>query len=127
MTEVVEQTEFEKIPREIKYPANYSENNPDTLYEFGNNWIRISNSWSRKSINVLGQDGGLLWALNSKCQYVIYDEYGDGFSNVEEDFKEFTIESIENIDILVHSWLSKVISEHVDFLVEILRLKNTEQ
>lgn len=124
MEEITEQTGFEKIPREIKYPENYSSNSSDTLYEFGNNWIRISNHWSRKSINKLGEDGGLLWALNSKCQYVIYDEFGSGFSS---DDVMFTDDSIENIDILVHGWISRVVSEHVDFLVEILRLKNTEQ
>lgn len=95
-----------------------------TQYQYGETeFLNISNRWSRKNIRrlVSGEEGVLLHFLKEKCTFVIFDE--DGNKLTHETINE---ENIENIDILLHNWISTTLVEHIDFLLSLVQKREEE-
>lgn len=122
--------QLELLPEEAKKeptrPKNYDENLPYTLYNYGNNQLSLSNSWSRKSIRLTfsGNEGSLLWVLEKKCdKYTILDEFGTVYSND----KPLDKDTIEDVPMDIIAWINQCIILHIDFLVGIsqTRIKET--
>jgi hypothetical protein len=122
-----EQLELIEIEQTYTKPENYDPNAKYTLYQFGDNRIHIANSWSRKSVSRTmdkSNDDGLLWSLNNKCEYLLYNEFDQPFSNFEDNKNDqLTEESIEDLPIDTIAWLNEIMVNHVGFLVGILTQK----
>lgn len=104
---------------------NYSTDEGDSK-EF----LELSNSWSRKSINFIidQNNSGVLWTLKNKAKFSLNDEFGNVITEKDlvEDEKINEV-IIQSFDMNLIDWIKETIIKHLDFLVETYQSKKKER